>query len=35
MKTWKCPLCNYVHHGDEPPLRCPLCGETRANFREQ
>ena len=23
---WVCPLCGYVHYGDNPPESCPLCG---------
>ena len=23
---WVCPLCGYVHYGDNPPEVCPLCG---------
>ncbi len=34
MKKWKCKLCCYQHEGDEPPMVCPLCGETRINFSE-
>ena len=23
---YKCPMCGYVHKGDNPPQACPLCG---------
>ena len=23
---WVCPLCGYVHTGENPPEKCPLCG---------
>lgn len=23
---WVCPLCGYVHYGEAPPEKCPLCG---------
>lgn len=23
---WVCPVCGYVHYGDNPPEKCPLCG---------
>ena len=25
---WVCSVCGYVHHGDEPPKMCPVCGAT-------
>ena len=25
MKKWVCPVCGYVHEGDTPPEKCPLC----------
>jgi uncharacterized membrane protein len=34
MKTWKCLVCGYVHTGDEPPEKCPLCGADRSKFVE-
>ena len=24
--TWKCTICGYIHTGDNPPEKCPLCG---------
>jgi len=29
---WTCPLCGYVHYGDAPPEKCPLCGLPGAQF---
>lgn len=26
MKKWKCTVCGYIHEGDNPPEKCPLCG---------
>jgi rubrerythrin len=26
MKTWKCTVCGYLHEGNRPPARCPVCG---------
>jgi rubrerythrin len=32
MKKWKCTVCGYIHHGDEPPDVCPVCGSPREKF---
>jgi len=32
---WVCPLCGYVHTGEEPPEKCPLCGAPRDVFIKQ
>ncbi len=34
MKKWKCSVCGYVHVGDEPPEKCPVCGADRSMFKE-
>jgi len=34
MKKWKCSVCGYIHEGDEPPEKCPLCGADREKFVE-
>jgi hypothetical protein len=34
MKKWKCSVCGYVHEGDEPPEKCPVCGADRSRFVE-
>ena len=23
--AWRCPMCGYIHMGDEPPAACPYC----------
>ncbi len=32
MKKWKCEVCGYIHEGDEPPAKCPVCGADRSRF---
>ena len=34
MKKWKCSVCGYIHEGDEPPEKCPLCGAEKDKFVE-
>ena len=34
MKKWKCTVCGYVHTGEEPPEKCPVCGADRSKFIE-
>ena len=34
MKAWKCTVCNYVHKGDTPPVKCPVCGADKSKFVE-
>lgn len=34
MKQWKCTICGYVHTGDKPPEKCPVCGADRSKFVE-
>lgn len=34
MKKYVCPVCGYVHTGDEPPAVCPTCGIPGARFNE-
>lgn len=34
MKRWKCTVCGYIHIGDQPPEKCPLCGADRSKFVE-
>jgi uncharacterized membrane protein len=34
MKKWKCLVCGYVHDGEEPPEKCPVCGADRSKFVE-
>ncbi len=32
MKYWKCTVCGYVHEGNNPPIKCPVCGADRSKF---
>jgi uncharacterized membrane protein len=34
MKKWRCTICGYVHEGDEPPDKCPVCGADKSLFEE-
>ncbi len=34
MKKWKCSVCNYIHEGEEPPEKCPVCGANKDKFIE-
>jgi len=34
MKKWQCSVCNYIHEGEEPPEKCPICGADRNKFVE-
>ncbi|MBU1908502.1 MAG: FAD-dependent oxidoreductase [Verrucomicrobia bacterium] len=34
MKSWRCIVCGYVHHGDQPPDLCPVCGAPSSDFEE-
>ena len=29
---WVCSVCGYVHYGDTPPEKCPLCGVGSEKF---
>lgn len=33
MKKFVCPVCGYVHEGEEAPERCPQCGVPGSKFR--
>ena len=35
MKKYVCPVCGYVHEGNEPPEKCPICGVPGAKFLVQ
>lgn len=35
VKTWKCSVCGFVHEGDSPPEKCPLCGVEAEKFDEE
>ncbi len=32
MKRWKCTICRYIHEGDAPPDRCPVCKAPASKF---
>ena len=34
MKKFVCPVCGYVHEGDNPPEKCPQCGVPGSMFKE-
>jgi rubredoxin/uncharacterized membrane protein len=34
MKRWKCTVCGYIHVGEEPPEKCPVCGVPKNKFIE-
>lgn len=33
MKKFVCPVCGYVHEGEFPPEKCPVCGVPGSKFR--
>ena len=35
MKKFVCPVCGYVHEGDEAPEKCPQCGVAGSKFIEK
>lgn len=34
MRKWKCLICKYIHEGDAPPEKCPVCKAPAAKFVE-
>ena len=32
MKKWICSVCGYVHEGDTPPEKCPVCKQPAEKF---
>ncbi|MBN1946811.1 MAG: FAD-dependent oxidoreductase [Bradymonadales bacterium] len=32
VKSWKCEVCGFIHHGLEPPDTCPVCGVGQEMF---
>ena len=34
MKKWHCRVCGYIHAGDAPPEKCPVCGAGADEFVE-
>ena len=35
MKKYVCPVCGYVHEGDQPPEKCPVCQAPASKFKKQ
>lgn len=33
-KKWRCTVCGYVHTGDTPPEKCPICKADASKFVE-
>ena len=31
---WICSVCGYVHTGEEPPEKCPVCGQPASVFKK-
>lgn len=34
MKKFRCKVCGYIHYGDEPPEKCPVCKVKKVHFVE-
>ena len=34
MKAWQCVVCNYIHKGNTPPEKCPVCNVPATKFKE-
>ncbi len=32
MKNWRCTICKYEVTGENPPLKCPVCGASQDKF---
>lgn len=32
--AWRCPICGYVHYGEEAPDECPYCFFPKASFKK-
>lgn len=32
MKRWQCTVCKYIHTGETPPEKCPVCGVSGKKF---
>lgn len=35
MKKFVCTVCGYVHEGNEPPEKCPVCNAPKEKFVEK
>ena len=34
MAKYVCTMCGYVHEGDNPPEKCPICGAPASKFEK-
>lgn len=34
MKKFVCTVCGYIHEGETPPEKCPICKADASKFRE-
>ena len=34
MKVWQCIVCKYIHKGENPPEKCPVCNVPAIKFKE-
>lgn len=34
MKKYVCIVCGYIHEGDAPPMKCPVCSAHSEKFEE-
>lgn len=34
MKKFVCTICGYIHEGDAPPEKCPICKADASKFKE-
>ena len=35
MKEFVCKICGYIHKGEQPPEKCPVCGANKTFFEEK
>ncbi len=34
MTKWVCTVCGYIHEGEQPPERCPVCKQPAEKFKK-
>ena len=34
MAKWVCTVCGYVHEGEQPPEKCPICKQPAEKFKK-
>jgi rubrerythrin len=34
VKRFVCSVCGYIHEGEQPPEKCPVCKATKDKFKE-